>query len=1075
MRIRVGVRGAAVRAGGGAATGGETGATAFAAAFAAAFGALRTGFSDTLAATSPAGLVVPPRGRDGAGPEDAIFDSGVAGVPACAPSPEALADVRRRRGAAVTGEAGGASGRGVDMVGALGATVSADVWVGFFLRAIVGSATSVTNAGSVAARRDNPGHSGENRPVQPRQAASPTVMARHPSLLSQPAGWPSLLFVLCALLSVAAPRVEAQAGSSVVIGRVTDDQGAVVAGATVVASTGGEPALSARTDDTGTFRLVLPPGPRRFDVASGTASRQTRSVLLLPGETTRLDVVLAPGDATKASDRAHRLSPAVAFVLGPAPLADLPLDRTDASSAILALAPGVARGSAFGTAADIGTPRRLDGLDLSDPLDGTAWTSFILPAASAAAVRAGIGASERDGSGAVLDIVTRAGGATLRGIVDVAGGGRSWSRESLTDETLAANPRLADRDRAGRSVRAAAVFSGPLTPHLGFGLAVEHADETSADARASVTRTPRMHGRVTWASNGRSADVVGFVDRRATTNEVPFALRAAAAPGVENQRTSHTIASRAAWRSTLRGAMRLSASLDFLRGTRTTEPTSDGPARQDDVTGLITGSLGLVQRSERTRTILGGAVDWRTARMGGHDVRFGADVERTQVAERASFAGGEFFHDLAGRPDTVEVWSGSDRDTHIGREAVFVSDTWTPGRRLAIVAGVRAAHLSGGAYATTSVQPRVGATVAVDEGARLVARGSAGIVADPLYATLVDRTVGGDTPIVTLQILGDGRRVELARTTPTIAGVSDGIRHPQVRELSGGADFRLAGSVQVGGTVFVRRFLNPIDATYPEARWLALARTGLDGRALTIYRWLNRRSDDAATIANVDGTTYRAADNQSIGVAAAGRDYAGVIGHVQIALPGNRGSVTAAVTSARNRGTIDDTHDAGAGRSDRFASPTAALLNVDGPSTLTPDLAVTIFGTTRLPLLPVRVSAIYQRLSGSRYAAQRTFSAATLNAPFAADGRTALLEPRGSRRLDPVDDVSVRFASTLPFGKRRPLDVYADIYNVLRRHTVTRVETGSPVGVSTGTPLAFESPTDVQRPFRVVAGGRLTF
>ena len=890
---------------------------------------------------------------------------------------------------------------------------------------------------------------------------------------SQPVRWLSATVCVLAVLT-APPRLAAQASSSVVVGTVADERGGAWPGATVVAQVDGGSAVSARTDERGAFRLVLPAGPRRVDVSGGSASRQTRTIVLLPGETTRLDVVLSAGDATKASDTTRRLAPATAFVLGEAPLADLPLDRGDAAAAILALAPGLARGTAFGTAADIGTPQRLDGLDLTDPLDGRAWTSFVLPAATSAAVRAGIGADERDGSGAVLDVVTRAGGSMLRGIVDVAGGGRSWSRDTLPDAILLANPRLADRDRVGRSLRAAAVLSGPLARHLGFGVAVEHADEARADTSAAVTRTPRVHGRLAWGSGGRSAAVVGFVDHRSTAKDVPFTLRGSAAPGLSNERTSNTVATRASWQGPLRGAM-VSASVDVLRGTRATRPASDVPARQDDVTGALTGSLGLVQEGERTRTNVGAALDWRSARMGGHDVRLGVDLERAQVAERAAFTGGEFFHDLAGRVDTVDVWSGSNRETTLGRQSIFVSDTWTPGRRLAIDAGVRVAHMSGGAYSTTAVQPRLGATLAVDERARLVLRGSVGVVADPLYATHVDRTVGGETPLVTLQVLGDGRRVEIDRTTPVVAAVADGIRHPQVRELSGGADVRLAGPVHIGGTVFLRRFRNPIDTVYPDARWLALARTGLDGRALTIYRWLNRRADDAPTIANVDGTSYLAADNQPVGVATAGRDYAGVTGHARVALPGDRGSVVVAITSARNRGTLDDTHDAGIGRSDRFASPTAALINVDGTAALTPDVAITVFGTTRLPLLPVRVSAIYQRLTGAHYAALRSFAASTLNVPFGADGRTVLLEGRGARVLDPADDLSLRVTSTLPFGKRRPLDVYADVYNALNRHAVTRVETGAPIGATSGAPLPFEAPLDVQRPFRVVAGGRLRF
>ena len=53
---------------------------------------------------------------------------------------------------------------------------------------------------------------------------------------------------------------------------------------------------------------------------------------------------------------------------------------------------------------------------------------------------------ERDASGAVLDVVTRAGGTALHGLLDVVGGGRAWTRDTLPDELLTANPRLAVRD-----------------------------------------------------------------------------------------------------------------------------------------------------------------------------------------------------------------------------------------------------------------------------------------------------------------------------------------------------------------------------------------------------------------------------------------------------------------------------------------------------------------------------------------------------------------------------------------------------------------------------------------------------
>jgi hypothetical protein len=994
---------------------------------------------------------------------------GTAVAPACVPAWAAPAGLRRRRGASeAAGTAGVVSGRGFDVADALGGATSAGGGVGFLRRAIVGSASSFTDVGSVAAGRDNPGNSGENRP------ASLFVRSTVP-VMPMPSPVRTLAAILLALCW--ARSVGADATGGVLTGRVLTPDAAAPRQARLIAIDEAGVVTDATVGPDGSFRADLPAGTYAVEVvANGWRSARLRALVLLPGEMVRLDVRLDDGDAqTGPPIGVTRTSAGVTFSLGPAVLSDLPLDRADAGAAILELTPGVARGTAFGAAADIGTPRRLDGLDLSDPLDGRAWTSVILPAATAAGVRAAVGADERDGSGAVLDVITRAGGATLRGAIDVIGGGQAWTRDTLPDDILAANPRLADRDRVGRSVRAAGIVSGQLRPHLGFGLAVEHADDVRADRIGATTRAPRVHGRLAWTSGERSANIVGFVDRRATTRDVPFAIRDIAAPGVENERTRRTIASRAGWQSPLRGLIRLSASIEVLHGARALRPTTDVPAREDVVTGVISGSLGLVEQGERTRTIASGAIDWRTAQAGGHDVRVGGDVERTQVTESASFAGGEFFHDVAGRADTVDVWSGLRRETPLRRAALFVTDTWTPGRRLAVKAGVRAGRVSGGAYSATLVQPRVGATLAVDQAARLVVRATAGVIADPLYASHVDRTVGGETPVVTYQILSGGRRVELDRTVPTVAGAASGIRHPQVREISAGADLRLARLVQVGGTIVGRRFLDAIDTTYAGARWLALARPGLDGRPVSIYRWLNRRADDAPTIVNVDGTSYAGADGQSLGVAAAGRDYVGVIGHVELTLPRDRGSIVVAIASARNRGTVDDTHDAGIGRSDRFASPTAVLANADGPSALTPELEMTVFGTSRLPLVPVRVSGIYQRLSGVRYAALRTFGAGTLNVPFDVGGRTLQLEPRGTRQLEPLDELTLRIASTLPFGKRRPLEIYADVVNVLRRSTVTAVETGSPIGVSSGAPVVFETPIDVQRPFRVLAGARFSF
>ena len=878
----------------------------------------------------------------------------------------------------------------------------------------------------------------------------------------------------------------AQSPTAIVTGLVRDAGHTPLAGARVVI--GNDAVTTAvRTGADGLFRCEMPPGVYAVRITfDGFQDGELAELVLEVGARVDLDAPLrVPGVEEKPWPAITAIAlPAATTTTVDARLIDaLPLDRDNAFASLLELTPGVARGAAFGTPADIGTPRRLDGLDLTDPLDGQAWTSFVLPSAAGSTVRLGVDASERDGSGAVLDVVTRAGGAALHGLVDVLGTGRAWTRDAVPEETLTANPHLADRDRLGRSLRIAGVVSGSMSPRLGFGLAIEHADEARAGEAGATTRTPRGHGRLVWSRDARSIGVVGFLDHSSTTHEVPPGIGPIVVPGLERTRTRSTAAARGYWQATIRPSLNASASVDVLRGTRDTTPQSDVPGRDDAVTGELSGSVGRLTSGDRTRALGAGAVDWQTHAGGTHDVRVGGEFERSRVGERDGFVGGEFFHDLAGRPDTVEVWAGSARTAHLGREAIFVTDTWRPARRLSITAGIRAAHLAGSdgeggaTYATTAIQPRAGATVAIDGAGRLVARAHYGVVADPLYASHVDRTLGGDTAVVTLQILPDGRRVEIGRISPIMARVADGVGHPRTRELVGGVDYLLHPSIRVGGTVVLRRYEQAIDAIYTGARWIPQVRTDLDGRVLLSYRWANRAPGDEPTIMNVDGLGYTASDGSPIGTAAAERRYTGLVLNGRADLPGGRGSIAVAYARATSLGTLDDTHVSGVGPNDTFASPTVSLNNADGESSLTPADELTVFGTAKIPKLPVQVSAIYLRQAGTRYAALRILGRVTLDVPFGADGRTLRLEPRGARTLDPIHELTLRVGTTVPVTHGRRLDVYADIQNVLATSIVTGVETGYPFGASapTGTPVSFETPIELQRPLRVLVGGRYRF
>ena len=65
----------------------------------------------------------------------------------------------------------------------------------------------------------------------------------------------------------------------------------------------------------------------------------------------------------------------------------------------------------------------------------------------------------------------------------------------------------------------------------------------------------------------------------------------------------------------------------------------------------------------------------------------------------------------------------------------------------------------------------------------------------------------------------------------------------------------------------------------------------------------------------------------------------------------------------------------------------------------------------------------------------------------------------------------------MPIARGRRLDIYADIQNVLATTIVTAVETSYPFGTpgEPGAAVAFETPIELQRPLRVLLGGRYRF
>jgi hypothetical protein len=109
----------------------------------------------------------------------------------------------------------------------------------------------------------------------------------------------SLLFTFALFLCSAA----AIAQSTVLQGKVTDDQGETLIGATVKAMRGTETVRGAITDTDGNFRLQLDPGKYNLEVAyTGYATQRVTDVQVLTGKINMLDVTMADNSATVLGD-----------------------------------------------------------------------------------------------------------------------------------------------------------------------------------------------------------------------------------------------------------------------------------------------------------------------------------------------------------------------------------------------------------------------------------------------------------------------------------------------------------------------------------------------------------------------------------------------------------------------------------------------------------------------------------------------------------------------------------------------------------------------------------------------------
>lgn len=452
---------------------------------------------------------------------------------------------------------------------------------------------------------------------------------------------------------------------------------------------------------------------------------------------------------------------------------------------------------------------------------------------------------------------------------------------------------------------------------------------------------------------------------------------------------------------------------------------------------------------------------WRSAHtMRHHELKFGMQSEWARERTTFEYAAGQVYYDLGSVPfrrDTFTEAVAAGVTRHVG---LFVQDRWNVRDRLTLLPGLRIDSFQGstseasGVLRTNPVSARLGVAWDPLGTHRTVLRGHYGRYSDAVFAQpvlLTDFARPGLTITEALNAAGEWEETS-RRSFAGSRRVAPDIKHSHVDQVIVGIEQQLLRDLTVQTQYIHRAFGNFMGFVHENAIWTpverrdpgpdGLAGTIDDGRMLTVYD-LSNVSAASFVYTNPDGA-WRGYDAwQPVTSRRHADDW----------------QVQASYTWARAHGTIGQGLHTNAGRGDlgqgNGGNPNRSI-NGDGRSPHDPTHEAKLLGFWHPRWLPaVTVAGVYRYTSGAAWG--RTFPALGLAQGF----ETILAEPRGTRRVEPVNNLDLRLEATVRLGGRRHLSVFGDVFNVTNQGApdsdwVTPVFTMS--GPSLGLPAVWRLP-----------------
>jgi len=909
----------------------------------------------------------------------------------------------------------------------------------------------------------------------------------------------SCLVTALLLLALAfAGAASAQTQTGTVLGRVMDQQGAVLPGVTVTL-TGPRGVQTAVSDAEGNYRFVgVQPATYTLKAElAGFTPQQEDRVIVTMGRTLTLDFSLKVGGLTEtvevtgtASTVDVKSSATTTNVSGDL-LSSIALYDSTATG-LMNAAPGINDESAFGGQDYYGNALLLDGVDTRDPEGGSAWTFFNQNLIEDIQI-GGLGVPAEYGgfSGAVVNTITKSGGNTFSGLFSMRYTRGAWAATNVTDEIIDQNPSLGEGGDVLRKLTDYTVqMGGPFKKARAICFASIQRYSTDAVPSAPLNKrteiSPRFNAKLTLQPTSSDTIILGGqYDQYNVDGRVGWWSSAQTIYDATVKEDAPEWVWNAQYRRVFGSSSLLEAKFTGYSGYYYLDPVNPDPPSFDGGTGEYGGGGGGIYYADRGRNQVNVSFTRYAQKFGSHSLKFGAEIERSRARSQSQPYGpaGFYIYSYYGVPYGQYSYS-YDLPARNKRMSAFAQDQWSVGR-LTMNLGVRLDHIRGSGdnidydvyKPKASWGPRLGAaydltgkgnTVLKGFWGRYFEGGSAGFFEYSLPPGVSDFSVRpyneDGTLSDTVEVLTPG----------FLYGMASNVRHPSTDEFNLSFEQQITRTLRFTVTGIYRTWGNFINNVVPGAIWSPVTfRNDLTGQDFTGYYWVNR--EDTATSVmtqNIKGYKFMAADGSTIATADPERNYKGLMFVLSRSLRSNFGFQASYVLS-KSEGNMDNSGWGDWLGGTRWMSPNQAIVNNRGELSNSRTHEIKIHTSYKVPYVDVMLGLSYTGMSGYPYTPYAQFGEGDLNV-IGSSRRRIYLKERGSDRNDFYHVLDLRAEKVFNVSGQR-FGVYADFNNLTNRAGVISRNTRYPYTTIGGEQVLYGWPTEIQTPRQVTLGARWSF